>query len=113
MPEVSGYGAPANVYQKPVESKVIEFDERPENSQSTGRLEGLKGVEVILSSEKAGPELETYEDLNRPAPAPKGLYAAEERALDDPQYQARKADLDNPGPTEMREREDRALDSML
>ena len=111
MPEVSGYGAPANVYQKPAESKAIEYDERPENSQSTGKLEGLKGVEVILSSEKAGPELETYEDLNRPAP--KGLSAAEERALDDQLYQARKTDLDDPGPTEMTEREDRALDSML
>ena len=111
MPEISGYGGPTNVYQKPVESKVIESDQRSEKNQPTVKMEGMKGVEVILSSDQTGPELETYDDLNRPAP--KGLSPAEERVLDDREYQQRKGNSNNPGPAEIGGREKQALDSML
>ena len=100
MPEVSGYGAPTAVYQKPIESKGVDSDQRSENIQPIGSLEG---VEVILSSDQARAEVETYEDLNKPTPS--RLSPAEQREID--------GNSDNPDPAEMSEREKRALDSLL
>ena len=108
MPEVSGYGAPTAVYQKPIESKGVDSDQRSENIQPIGRLEG---VEVILSSDQARAEVETYEDLNKPAPS--RLSPVEQREIDDLESEQRKGNSDNPGPAEMSEREERALDSLL
>ena len=108
MPEVSGYGAPTAVYQKPIESKGVDSDQRSENIQPIGRLEG---VEVILSSDQARAEVETYEDLNKPTPS--RLPPAEQREIDDLESEQRKGNSDNPDPAEMSEREERALNSLL
>ena len=111
MPEVSGYAVSTNAYQKPIESKGADSDQRSENSRPISRMEGSKGVEVILSSDQARADVETYEDLNKPPPS--RLPAAEQRESDDLEYEQRKGNSDNPGPTEMGEREERALDSLL
>ena len=111
MPEVSGYGAPTAVYQKPIESKGVDSDQRSENSRPISRMEGSKGVEVILSSDQARVDVETYEDLNKPTPS--RLSPAEQREIVDVESEQRKGNSDNPDPAEMSEREERALNSLL
>ena len=108
MPEVSGYAVSTNAYQKPIESKGADSDQRSENIQPIGRLEG---VEVILSSDQARADVETYEDLNKPTPS--RLSPAEQREIDDLESEQRKGNSDNPGPAELSEREERALNSLL
>ena len=108
MPEVSGYGAPTAVYQKPIESKGVDSDQRSANTQPIGRLEG---VEVILSPDQPRAEVETYEDLYKPTPS--RLSPAEQPEIDDLEDQQRKGNSDNPDPAEMSKREERALDSLL
>ncbi|MDC2964427.1 hypothetical protein OA067_05890, partial [Gammaproteobacteria bacterium] len=76
-----------------------------------------RGVEVILSSQEARADLESYQELNRPIQniGKFELSESEQRTLDDAELEQRNsmAPQDQSEPSELSEREQRSLDALL
>ena len=87
MTEVRGYHSAARVYDQSVEIKARNSDKKLDEKNSTARLEGLKGIEVTLSSNQEPSDFDTYENLNKPTEA--RLSPTEQRAIDDLEYDQR------------------------
>ena len=81
MPEISGYGSPATVIQQKTDNVARSIPTQAANIQSATQ----RGVEVILSSQEARADLESYQELNRPMQniGKLELSESEQRALDD------------------------------
>ena len=110
MAEISGYGPSTNSYAQTVQNKVLDSGERL-NENKVGRLEGLKGVEVILSSNQELSEFDTYEGMEKAKPT--RFSPTEQRAIDDLDYEQRNSNANAPDPSDAGVQERRALDSML
>ena len=109
MPEISGYGKTPEVSPKPIESPEVDPTERSDNTRPIGRVEGLKGVEVVLSSERRDIEADTYEEL-RPA---SNRARTEQPTVDELRNQQVQRVEDNPPPSEVDERDAQAVEKML
>ena len=81
MPEVSGYGSPATAIQQKTDNVARSTPTQAANIQSATQ----RGVEVVLSSQQARADLESYQELNRPVQniGKPELSELEQRALDD------------------------------
>jgi len=110
MAEISGYAPSINGYAQKVQNKVLDSGERL-NENKVGRLEGLKGVEVILSSDKKLAEFDTYEDMEKAKPP--RFSPTEQRAIDDLNYEQRYSNANGDDPNDAAMQERWALDSML
>lgn len=109
MPEISGYGKTPEVSPKPIESPEVDPAERSDNTRPIGRVEGLKGVEVLLSSERRDIEADTYEEL-RPA---SNRARIEQPTVDELRNQQFQRAEENPPPSEVDERDAQAVEKML
>ncbi len=109
MPEISGYGKTPEVSPKPIESPEVDRAERSDNTRPIGRVEGLKGVEVVLSSERRAIEADTYEEL-RPAI---NRARTEQPAVDELRNQQVQRAEENPPPSEVDERDAQVVEKML
>ena len=113
MPEVSGYGSPATAIQQ----KPDNVSQRTPNQAANIQSATQRGVEVVLSSQQAKAELESYQELNRPVQniGKPELSELEQRALDDVKVEQINSNAiqDQPEPSELSEREQRSLDALL
>ena len=109
MPEISGYGNTPEVSPKPIESPQVDRAERSDNTRPIGRVEGLKGVEVVLSSERRDIEADTYEEL-RPA---SNRARTEQPTVDELRNQQVQRAEENPPPSEVDERDAQVVEKML
>ena len=113
MPEVSGYGSPASAVLQRSDSSASNAPTRSESVQTVAE----RGVEVVLSSQQARAEAESYQELNRPVRNIGGpeLSESEQRVLDNIEFDQRKTDAvpEEPDPSELSEREQRSLDALL
>ena len=113
MPEVSGYGSATTVMLQKTENSTPSATARAANIQSATQ----RGVEVVLSSQEAKADLESYQELNRPTQniGRLELSEIEQRALDELKLEQRNsmASQDQPEPLELSEREQRSLDALL
>lgn len=113
MPEVSGYGSTTSVTLQKPDSSIPSATTRTASTQSATQ----RGVEVILSTQEARAELESYQELNRPSQniGKLELSELEQRALDEVKVEQRNstASQDQPEPSELSEREQRSLDALL
>ena len=113
MPEVTGYGSPATAILQKTDNVARSIPTQATNIQSATQ----RGVEVVLSSQQARADLESYEELNRPVQnvGKPELSELEQRALDDVKVEQRKSNTvqDQPEPSELSEREQRSLDALL
>ena len=113
MPEVSGYGSPATAIPQKTDKFARSIPTQAANIQSATQ----RGVEVVLSSQQARAELESYQELNRPVQniGKPELSELEQRALDDVKVEQRNSSTvqDQPEPSELSEREQRSLDALL
>ena len=113
MPEISGYGSPATAIQQKADNVTRSTPTQAANIQSATQ----RGVEVVLSSQQARADLESYQELNRPVQniGKPELSELEQRALDDVKVEQRNSNAlqDQPEPSELSEREQRSLDALL
>ena len=113
MPEVSGYGSATSVMLQKPENSAPSATIRAANTQSATQ----RGVEVILSSQEARADLESYQELNRPNQnvGKLELSELEQRALDDVKLEQLNSmtSQDQPEPSELSEREQRSLDALI
>ena len=113
MPEISGYGSPATAIQQKTDNVARSIPTQAANIQSATQ----RGVEVILSSQQAKADLESYQELNRPVQniGKPELSELEQRALDDVKVEQINSNAiqDQPEPSELSEREQRSLDALL
>ena len=113
MPEVSGYGSATTVMLQKSENSTPSAPARAANIQSATQ----RGVEVILSSQEARADLESYQELNRPIQniGKLDLSELEQRALDEVKVEKSNsmAPQDQPEPSELSDREQRSLDALL
>ena len=113
MPEVSGYGSPAGAVLQRSDSSASSAPTKPESVQTVTE----RGVEVVLSSQQARSEAESYQELNRPVKNIGGpeLSESEQKVLDNAEYEQRNADsvAEEPDPSQLSEREQRSLDALL
>ena len=106
MPEVSGYGSPAGAVLQRSESSASSALTKPENVQTVTE----RGVEVVLSSQQARSEAESYQELNRPVKNIGGpeLSESEQKVL-----MRFEQGLSSVDPSQLSEREQRSLDALL
>ena len=113
MPEISGYGSPATAIQQKTDNVARSTPTQAANIQPATQ----RGVEVVLSSQQARADLESYQELNRPVQniGKPELSELEQRALDDVKVEQRNSNAlqDQPEPSELSEREQRSLDALL
>ena len=113
MPEVSGYGSPATAIQQKNDNVARSTPTQAANIQAATQ----RGVEVILSSQQAKADLESYQELNRPVQSigKPELSELEQTALDDVKVEQINSNAiqDQPEPSELSEREQRSLDALL
>ncbi|MFL2503494.1 MAG: hypothetical protein ACJ0Q2_00140 [Candidatus Azotimanducaceae bacterium] len=113
MPEVSGYGSPETAILQKTDKVARSTPTQAADIQSATQ----RGVEVVLSSQEARADLESYQELNRPVQniGKPVLSELEQRALDDVKVEQRNsiAVQDQPEPSELSEREQRSLDALL
>ena len=113
MPEVSGYGSPATAIQQKTDNVARSAPTQATDIQSATQ----RGVEVILSSQQAKADLESYQELNKPVQSigKPELSELEQRALDDVKVEQINSNAiqDQPEPSELSEREQRSLDALL
>ena len=113
MPEVSGYGSPATAIQQKTDNVARSAPTQATDIQSATQ----RGVEVILSSQQAKADLESYQELNKPVQSigKPELSELEQRALDDVKVEQINSNTiqDQPEPSELSEREQRSLDALL
>ena len=113
MPEVSGYGSPETAILQKTDKVARSTPTQAADIQSATQ----RGVEVVLSSQEARADLESYQELNRPVQniGKPVLSELEQRALDDVKVEQRNSNAlqDQPEPSELSEREQRSLDALL
>ncbi len=113
MPEVSGYGSPATAIQQKTDNVARSTPTQAANIQSATQ----RGVEVILSSQQAKADLESYQQLNKPVQSigKPELSELEQTALDEVKVEQINSNAiqDQPEPSELSEREQRSLDALL
>ena len=99
MPEINGYGTTTTPpTQKPIESKGVDSVSRRDSSQQTNPREG---VEVVLSSDQEQ-YTETYENLKQSSSRQSS--SAEQRALEDLEYERRTSGDENVETNEVADR---------
>ena len=113
MPEVSGYGTQETAILQKADKVARSTPTQAANIQSATQ----RGVEVVLSSQEARADLESYQELNKPAQniGKPELSELEQRALNDVKVEQRNSNAlqDQPEPSELSEREQRSLDALL
>ena len=113
MPEVVGYGSPAPAILQKTDNVARSIQTQATNIQSATQ----RGVEVVLSSQQARADLESYEEFNRPVQnvGKPELSDLEQRALNDVKVEQANSNAlqDQPEPSELSEREQRSLDALL
>ena len=113
MPEISGYGAPASAALQRSDSSASSASAKPDSPQTVTE----RGVEVVLSSQQARAEAESYQQLNRPIQniGRPELSEAEQEVLDNIEFERKNAEVvaEKPDPSVLNEREQKSLEALL